>query len=299
MKQCAYVILALFAYALLGLSPAMAELTCNEVEDPYKGGRYASRILTFKPGYWIQTRGPLATGYRTFLQKQPLHHTRTMFPESRVLGCPKPTLEAALTLGHEGYVVVGTSDCFRAGQGPDIIIHEPRSDMNLNESFNVYVTPDLNGNGPWYPVAHDIVVSNANNFLELELEGIKDRNGRLVEEFYWVKVEDANSKLVFSHERFSGFDISAVKFMHQCSVPVGWLNTDKWQKHRLSAVDSLRTMPRGLNKDPIGLGSETQTATKGRNKRNLERLGQSAWVRQAQPPKRPIGTILKRTRDPT
>ncbi len=200
---------------------APAKAQCDSLKkDPYPTGLYASQLLEFKPGFWIKTRGALATGWRKWEKKTPLHHTRTLFPSGRVLGCPKPTLEAALTLGHKGYVVVGPVKCFKNGKGPDILIHEPRSDMNVNETFNVYVTPDENGEGPWYPVVLNASVSNANNFLELELDGIVNKRGYPIKEFAWVKIEDANSQLVYSHERFSGFEVSAVKFMHQCNVPM-------------------------------------------------------------------------------
>ncbi len=213
-----------------------AKAECLSVYDPYKGGVYASQLLEFRPGFWIKTRGALATGYRKFKKNTPLHHTRVMFPEPRVLGCPKATLEQSLTLGHGGYVIVGPHDCFKNGKGTDIIIHEPRSDMNLNETFHVYVTDDKNGQGPWYEVARDIAVSSANNYLELELEGIVNERGYPLEEFFWVKIIDANSQLVYGHERFSGFDLSAVKFMHQCSVPIGW-NLSEDQETRLSGLN--------------------------------------------------------------
>ena len=48
-----------------------------------------------------------------------------------------------------------------------------------------------------------------------------NERGYPIEEFRWVKVEDANSKFVLSNERFSGFELSAVKFLHQCAIQVG------------------------------------------------------------------------------
>lgn len=218
---------------VLGHGAPAAVAACHGVNDPYEGGRYASRLLVYKPGYWINTKGPLYHPWGKAQEKTPLHHTRKLYPERMVLGCPKATLEQSLTLGHEGYVVVGPQDCFRTGKGPDVIIHEPRTDMNTNETFNVYVTPDPDGKGPWYKIASNILVSSANNFLELNLEGIKSEKGYPIEEFFWVKVEDANSKAVYSHEYFSGFELSSVKFMHQCSVPIGSLKTKlKWAASR-------------------------------------------------------------------
>ena len=202
-------------------APITAQAECPySVIDPYPNGLYASQMLAFKPGYWIQTRGPMAKGWRKMKRKRKLHHTRRMYPDKRVLGCPKPTLDTSLTLGHEGFVIVGPAKCFKNGKGPDIIIHEPRSEMNLNETFNVYVTPDKNGIGPWYQIAAKAAVSNANNYFELELDGVVNERGYPITEFAWIKIQDANSQLVMSHERYSGFEVSAVKFMHQCGIPM-------------------------------------------------------------------------------
>jgi len=212
--------IALSLIILFCLSTPAKSACKSLIKDPYLTGLYASQLLEFKPGFWIKTRGAFATGYRKWKEKTPLHHTRTMFPSLRVLGCPKTSLETSLTLGHKGYVVVGPVKCFKNGKGPDVLIHEPRSDMNVNETFNVYVTPDEDGVGPWYPVIFNASVSAANNFLELELDGIVNKRGYPITEFRWIKIEDANSQLVYSHERFSGFEVSAVKFLHQCNVPM-------------------------------------------------------------------------------
>ncbi len=213
-------LLTLFLFSCVA-APSFAQAQCPySVKDPYPNGLYASQILAFNPGYWIQTLGPMATDWHTMRKKRELHHTRIMYPAKRVLGCPKPTLDTSLTLGHEGFVIVGPVECFRNGKGPDIIIHEPRSEMNLNETFNVYVTSDKKGSGPWYQIANKVSVSNANNYFELELDGIVNERGHPITEFAWIKIQDANSQLVLSHERYSGFEVSAVKFMHQCSIPM-------------------------------------------------------------------------------
>ncbi len=188
-------------------------------KNPYPNGLYASQMLEFKAGFWIKTKGPMYKG-RGLTQKKKLHGSRLLYPAMRVLGCPKRSLETSLTLGHKGYVIVGPVKCFKNGKGPDILIHEPRSDMNVNETFNVYVTPDEKGRGPWYEVVTNVAVSAATNFLEIELDGIVNKRGYPIKEFSWVKVEDANSQVVASHPRFSGFDVSAVKFMHQCNIPI-------------------------------------------------------------------------------
>jgi len=199
-------------------SPLKAD--CLQLKkDPYPTGLYASQLLEFKAGFWIETKGPMFKG-RGLTQKKKLHDTRLIYPSLRVLGCPKSSLEKSLTLGHKGHVIVGPVKCFKNGKGPDILIHEPRSDMNVSETFNVYVTPDEKGVGPWYEVVRNVTVSAANNFLEIELDGIVTKRGYPIKEFSWVKVEDANSQVVASHPRFSGFDVSAVKFMHQCNIPM-------------------------------------------------------------------------------
>ncbi len=209
----------LVIFVLLWPAPALA--ACNAwIKEPVKEGFYASQLLAFKPGPWIERKGSAFKG-KDLARKKRLHMHRLINPALRVLGCPKLTLEDSLTLGHGGYVIVGPSDCFKNGKGPDILIHEPRSDMNMNESFNIYVTPDRAGKGPWYNVAKNVTVSSANNFLELELTGIIDAHGHPVDEFSWIKIEDANSRVVLSHARYAGFDISAVKFIHSCNVPVG------------------------------------------------------------------------------
>ncbi len=134
--------------ALLFCLSSPAKAACL-IESPYKNGEYAERLLDFVAGYWISL-GENAIDYGiTFREKKPLHTFRLINPAQRVLGCPKTSLEDALTLGHEGYVIVGPRNCFRDGPGPDILIHEPRTDINTNESFNVYVTPDSKGQGPW------------------------------------------------------------------------------------------------------------------------------------------------------
>ncbi|MBO6548926.1 MAG: hypothetical protein JJ964_04815 [Rhizobiales bacterium] len=198
----------------------MAHAACK-IDYSDKNGVYASLLHDFVAGYWIKLKGPLSMDFgNRYREPKALHMSRLVNPARRVLGCPKATLEGSLTLGHEGYVVVGPSKCFKNGKGPDIIIHEPRSDINWNETFNVYVTDDEKGKGPWYQVASHSTVSKHDNFLALELDGIVNARGVPMEEFRWVKIEDANSKLVLSNPRFSGFDVSAVKFMHECAVPL-------------------------------------------------------------------------------
>ncbi len=194
------------------------------VIDKYElKGFFASRMLDFVPGFWVNyVKGKEKGKFEE--QKKPLHPDRLKNPENHVLGCPKQTLESSLTLGHSGYVIVGPEHCFRNGKGPDILIHEPRSDRNVYETFHVHVTADRTGKGPWYEVAHDIVVDNSNNYLELELDGIVNERGVPVEEFIWIKIEDANSKKVETSQRYAGFEISAVKFLHSCRLPIGSLN---------------------------------------------------------------------------
>ena len=186
-----------------------------------KKGVYASQLHEFVAGYWIKLKSPLSMDIgEKFREPKALHMSRLVNPARRVLGCPKATLEGSLTLGHEGYVVVGPNRCFKNGKGPDIIIHEPRSDINWNEAFHVYVTDYEKGKGPWYRAAFNQTVSPDNNFLAVELDGIVNARGVPMEEFRWVKIQDANSKLVLSNARYSGFDVSAVKFMHECSIPL-------------------------------------------------------------------------------
>lgn len=212
------IILAFIPVFIFGKSiPAHAACA---VKSPYPQGFYASQLLDFKPGPWIMRMGPLYQG-KDLVQKMRLHDGRLFNPGARVLGCPKSSLENSLTLGHGGYVIVGPADCFKNGKGPDILIHEPRSNINQNESFNVYVTADSNGKGPWFQIAKNVVVSNANNFLEIELGGIIDNRGYPVDEFKWIKIEDAYSLVVLSDRRYAGFDLSAVKFLHRCNVPIG------------------------------------------------------------------------------
>lgn len=202
------------------LFTAAGHAACS-IDTPDKKGVYASQLHEFVAGYWIKLKGPLSMDFgKKYREPKSLHMSRLVNPARRVLGCPKATLEGSLTLGHEGYVVVGPHKCFKNGKGPDIIIHEPRSDINWNETFNVYVTDDERGKGPWYRVAFNQTVSKHNNFLALELDGIVNARGVPMEEFRWVKIEDANSKLVLSNSRFSGFDVSAVKFMHECAAPL-------------------------------------------------------------------------------
>lgn len=198
---------------------------CNNADiDPYPKGLYASDLLEFKPGYWLDTAGILAGEGAGFNQPKKLHPDRLIHPANRVLGCPKLSLEKSLTLGHEGKVVVGPEKCFRNGEGPDILIHEPRTEFNTQETINVYVTNDEEGKGPWYQIAKSMTVNKHTNFLELELDGIVNARGYPLEEFRWIKIEDAGSKVVRSNKRFSGFEVSAVKFMHQCAIPVSeWL----------------------------------------------------------------------------
>lgn len=221
--QRLFVIFILAPVFILGqvFIPSLARAECpNAKNDPYPNGLFASRLLEFSAGYWINYRGPLAQNEHTLREKKSLHSSRLIYPGRRVLGCPKATLEESLTLGHEGFVIVSPMECFRAGKGPDIVIHEPRSNMNLNEMINVYVTPDEKGRGPWYLIGKNLAVNKDTNYLELELEGVVNKRGYPITEFHWVKVEDANSRLVFSNERFSGFEVSAVKFMHSCNVPL-------------------------------------------------------------------------------
>lgn len=202
--------------------PAKAD--CR-IKSPYKKGEYAEQLLDFVAGYWISLLGEDAKDYGiTHRKKMPLHMFRLINPAGRVLGCPKSSLETALTLGHEGYVIVGPKNCFRDGPGPDILIHEPRTDINTNESFNVYVTEDSKGRGPWYKVASEQTVSSNNNFLEIDIGGLKTARGYPLEEFVWVKIEDANSQVVLSNRRYSGFDVSAVQFLHPCKINVSLLN---------------------------------------------------------------------------
>lgn len=212
---------ALLSLAGILALTASAKADCTTlVKAPVEGGFYASQMLEFKPGFWVFSKGPLYKG-TDLIQKRRLHIRRLINPERMVLGCPKTALSDSLTLGHGGFVTVGASDCFKNGKGPDILIHEPRSDVNTSETFNVYVTPDPKGAGPWYLVAKEAAVSNADNFLALELDGIRDKRGRRVEEFFWVRIEDSMSMIVPSDQHFSGFDVSAVKFLHSCHVPVG------------------------------------------------------------------------------
>lgn len=215
-----YILCVLFIIGLSG--PANA--ACR-IKSPYKQGEYAAQILDFVAGYWISMLGENAIDYGiTFREKKPLHMFRLINPGARVLGCPKTSLDNALTLGHEGYVIVGPKNCFRNGPGPDILIHEPRTDINTNESFNVYITEDYKGKGPWYKVASEQTVSSSNNFLEIDISGIKTERGYPLEEFTWVKIEDANSQVVLSNRRYSGFDVSAVQFLHPCRINVSLLN---------------------------------------------------------------------------
>jgi hypothetical protein len=213
--------ITLFLFFALSLNVAYKAQAACQIEYSDKNGVYASLLHDFVAGYWVKLKGPLSMDFgKSYREPKSLHMSRLVNPARRVLGCPKSTLEGSLTLGHEGYVVVGPHKCFRNGKGPDIIVHEPRSDINWNETFNVYVTDDEKGKGPWYKVASQKTVSKYDNFLALELDGIVNPRGVPIEEFRWVKIEDANSKLVLSNPRFSGFDVSAVKFMHQCAVPL-------------------------------------------------------------------------------
>ena len=223
-RMIAIIALGLFL-CLSGLLPGKPDpafAACATIStDPYSNGLYASDLLTFVAGYWVNLRGPDAINWRHFREKKSLHPARLVNPARFVLGCPKDSLESSLTLGHEGFVIVGPSKCFRNGQGPDILVHEPRSDLNTAETINVYVTTDEKGEGPWYKIADKKTVDKSSNYLELELDGIVNERGYPIEEFRWVKVEDANSKLVLSNKRFSGFEVSAVKFLHQCAIQVG------------------------------------------------------------------------------
>lgn len=214
------IIIVLYLF-LVNLLFSTAGLAACQIDTPDKKGVYASQLHKFVAGYWVKLKGLASMDFgKKYRESKPLHMSRLVNPARRVLGCPKATLESSLTLGHGGYVVVGPSKCFKNGKGPDIIIHEPRSDINWNETFNVYVTDDEKGKGPWFRVAFNQTVSRHNNFLTLELDGIVNARGVPMEEFRWVKIEDANSKLVLSNSRYSGFDVSAVKFMHECNIPL-------------------------------------------------------------------------------
>lgn len=187
-------------------TPAVANCA---IKSPYQWGEYASEMFSFVPGHWF-----------SMIFKKKLHSSRLFNPSKRALGCPKLSLQESLTLGHQGYVILGLDKCFRNGNGPDILIHEPRTEMNTNETFNVYVTEDETGKGEWYKIASNISVSRENNFIELEIDGIFSPRGYPLEEFRWLKIEDANSKVVLSNRLYSGFDVSAVKFLYPCHVPV-------------------------------------------------------------------------------
>ena len=213
--------IALIFFIVFSLTITHTTHAACQIDTPDKRGVYASLLHDFVAGYWVKVKGSLSMGFGAkHREPKALHMSRLVNPQRRVLGCPKATLEGSLTLGHGGYVVVGPQRCFKNGKGPDIIIHEPRSDINWNETFNVYVTDDEKGKGPWYRIAFNRTVSKDNNFLALELDGIVNARGVPMEEFRWVKIEDANSQLVLSNSRYSGFDVSAVKFMHECHVPL-------------------------------------------------------------------------------
>lgn len=219
-------------------SPAQA--VCL-IESPFKTGTYAERLLDFVAGYWISLLGENAIDYGiTFREKKPLHTFRLINPASRVLGCPKTSLENSLTLGHEGYVIVGPRNCFRDGPGPDILIHEPRTDINTQETFNVYVTEDGKGRGRWHKVVSAKTVANHNNFLEIDIAGLKTERGYPLQEFTWVKIEDANSQIVLSNRRFSGFDVSAVKFLHPCKIDVSDFPPPRLNDHHSEMVITAR-----------------------------------------------------------
>lgn len=216
------VIYGMLVCLLIAATPAKASCL---IKSPYPKAEYAEQLLDFVAGYWISLLGEDAIDYGiTIRKKNPLHMFRLINPAQRVLGCPKTSLENALTLGHEGYVIVGPRNCFRDGPGPDILIHEPRTDINTSESFNVYITPDSKGKGPWYKIVSNQTVSTSNNFLEIDIGGLKTERGYPLEEFTWVKIEDANSQEVLSNQHYSGFDVSAVQFIHPCKLDLS-LNT--------------------------------------------------------------------------
>lgn len=210
----------LCALMMMTLAPT-ANAACL-IKSPYETkGSYAENFFDFVAGYWISLRGERAIDFgESYRKRRALHTFRLVNPAQRVLGCPKTSLEDALTLGHEGYVIVGPRNCFRNGPGPDILVHEPRTDINTQESFNVYITADGKGKGPWHKVVTAKTVSTHNNFLEIDISGIKTARGYPLEEFVWVKIEDANSQVVLSNKHYSGFDVSAVKFLHPCKIDV-------------------------------------------------------------------------------
>lgn len=209
--------------AVANTDPLMAQTVCDRSIDPYPRGLYASDMLLFRPGYWINSTGYMLEDPKYNWKNEDLHPSRLLNPAVRVLGCPKQSLEKSLTLGHGGEVIVGPLKCFRNGEGPDVLIHEPRTQFNTEETINVFVTDDEKGKGPWYKIASNKAVNGHNNFMELELDGVVNARGYPIEEFRWVKIVDAESKVVRSNRRFSGFEVSAVKFMHQCAIPISWL----------------------------------------------------------------------------
>ena len=166
---------------------------------------YADNVKYFKPGKTV-------TGWENKV--------------NNVLRGPKLDLDRALSLGHYGEVVVSrrlgmeTPVCFERAEGdvewidererkPSIMVHEPASSNNMEETVEVFVTSEkiLNEKTHWESLGIKSVTGHKDNWIPFFLP-------EKFEKGFYVKLRDAGSEKISGI--YAGFEASSVRFENPC-----------------------------------------------------------------------------------